>query len=375
MKIALVGGGTAGHIVPNQVISQSISGLEPTWQVFFISSNSGFEKDLFKNTLAPVYYISSGKLRRYFDIKNFSDPFKILLGVFQSVKILHKHKPDIVFLKGGFTCVPVGLACRILRIPFVIHESDASLGLANKILSLFTKHVWYSSLSFKSPKSNFLHIQLPLKADLKQGDAKAFMKKHSLSTQKPSLLVIGGSSGAKALNDFIFANFKTLIRKFNIIHVLGKINVPENIPRDPSYLTFDFLPNLKDVYATADYVLSRAGAITLQELEEVSLKAILVPLPDSQSRGDQQLNAQDFVSRNPGEIVEQSQLTLTSFQTAIQNLDQLSTGSKQSKTNNPKHSGPHSGKHCAKHSGPHSGKRRAHLKARIFLTALKKVLS
>ncbi len=306
-----MGGGTAGHVNPNFAIAELLHLNYPDLKLHFITSNQSFEKSLFDPYNFDVSYISAGKLRRYFSWQNFIDPFKVIYGTLQSLQILRNRRPDLVFMKGGFVCVPVAVACKILRIPFIIHESDASLGLANKIVSFLTNQVWYSNPNFRSPKPHFLNVKIPVKPSLKSGKATEIPRFENLDTQKPVLLIIGGSSGSKAINDFIFKNLGQLSKIYNLIHITGQINssqIPSQTPTN--YLQFDYLNDLKDVYATADLVISRAGAGSLAEFEFLGLKALLIPLPAAQSRGDQLLNAQDFVDSKLGLMLPQSQISL-----------------------------------------------------------------
>jgi len=321
MKVTLVGGGTAGHVNPNFAVAELLQKNYPNIKLSFITSNQSFERSLFAPYHYDVSYITAGKLRRYFSLQNFIDPLKVFWGFVQSLRILINRSPDIVFMKGGFVCVPVAFACKILRIPFIIHESDASLGLANKIVSFLTNQVWYSSQSFRSPKPNYLNVKIPVKPSLKLGNPNKIPGFSKLTTQKPTLLIVGGSSGAKAINDFVFSNLNQLVKSYNIIHLTGKIN-SENIPsQTPSnYLHFDYVDDLKDIYACSDIVLSRAGAGSLAEFEFLGLPAVLVPLPVSQSRGDQLLNAQDFQARGLGITIHQDSLEIQHLLSSLQTL-------------------------------------------------------
>lgn len=348
MKITLVGGGTAGHVNPNFAIAELLQHHYSDLKLHFITSNQSFEQSLFEPYHYDVSFITAGKLRRYFSWQNFIDPFKVLWGSCQSIRILSSRKPDLVFMKGGFVCVPVAFACKLLAIPFIIHESDASLGLANKIVSFLTSHIWYSNQNFRSPKPTFLNVKIPVKPSLKFGKAAKIPGFKNLDTQKQNLLIIGGSSGAKAINDFIFENLNQLTQIYNLIHITGKIN-SSNIPsqKPTNYLQFDYLNDLKDIYAAADLVISRAGAGSLAEFEFLNLKALLIPLPSAQSRGDQILNAQDFVESKHGLLIAQSQITLPKV---LELLDQLQNQNT-------------------------SKSRHIDSKSQVFLAALNKVLS
>ena len=324
-----MGGGTAGHVNPNFAIAELLHLHYPGLKLHFITSNQSFEKSLFEPYNYDVSFITAGKLRRYFSWQNFIDPFKVLYGTLQSLKIIRSRQPDLVFMKGGFVCVPVAMACKLLGVPFIIHESDASLGLANKIVSFLTNQVWYSNPNFRSPKPYFLNVKIPVKPSLKSGKASKIPGFEKLDNQKPNLLIIGGSSGSKAINDFIFNNLNPLSKIYNLIHITGQINssnIPNHTPSN--YLQFNYLNDLKDIYAAADLVISRAGAGSLAEFEFLGLKALLIPLPETQSRGDQLLNAQDFIDSKLGLMLPQSQISL---EKVLELLTQL-TGQTTSKS-------------------------------------------
>jgi len=323
MRVVLVGGGTAGHVNPNFAIHELVKKHYKNSSVIFITSKNSFEKSLFANKNCKVYYISSGKLRRYFDFKNFTDPFKIIYGVFQSLKIIWKFNPDVIFTKGGFTTVPVAIAAFILRKKLILHESDSSLGLANKICSFFTQNIWYSSDKFINPKASFKKVTLPHSQSLASGKAKNIPGIEAFAKDKQTLLIMGGSSGAKVINDFVQSNLKELTDKYNIIHVTGKINLAiKNDTKAKNYLQFDYVNNLADVYAATNIVLSRAGAISLSEYEFLGLNALLVPLPASQSRGDQIENAKIFTEKQLGLMLEEKDLNLKN---CLENLEKLKT--------------------------------------------------
>jgi len=324
MKVILVGGGTAGHVNPNFAIYDLLKKHYKDSRVVFITSKSSFERSLFQNKNVKVYYIASGKLRRYFDIQNFTDPFKILLGVFQSIKIIWRFQPDVIFAKGGFTSVPVAIAAFVLRKKLVLHESDSSLGLANKICSLFTRHIWYSSDRFISPKPNFKKVKTPHSQSLSSGVSSQVPGIQNLDRQKQTLLIMGGSSGAKVLNEFVQQNLQKLTDSYNVIHITGKINSTiKNNKKIKNYLQFEYVNNLADIYAATDLVLSRAGAISLSEYEFLGLNALLVPLPIDQSRGDQIENAKIFADKKLGMILEEKDLNLENCLKKLKQIQSL----------------------------------------------------
>ena len=321
-KIVMTGGGTAGHVTPNIALMPALR--NEGYEISYIGSYQGIEKRLIVENGIPYYGISSGKLRRYFDIKNFSDPFKVLKGYRQSVKLLKKIKPDIVFSKGGFVSVPVILAARHCRIPAIIHESDLTPGLANKIAIPNATKVccnFPETLSFL-PKEKAVLTGSPIRQELLNGDPKtAFRLCHFSETRKQTLLVIGGSSGSRAINTAIRNLLPELIKNYNVIHLCGKGNQIDSLCDIPGYAQFEYADReLADLFALADFVISRAGANAICELLALHKPNILIPLPASASRGDQILNANSFRSQGFSYVLEEESLTNTTLLEAIQHI-------------------------------------------------------
>ncbi|MFV0502754.1 MAG: undecaprenyldiphospho-muramoylpentapeptide beta-N-acetylglucosaminyltransferase [Lachnospirales bacterium] len=289
-KIILTGGGTAGHVTPNIAL---IPELKKEYQVIYIGrcGENIIEQQLIEKIGIPYFSITSGKLRRYLSIENIKDVFKVLKGFFESIILLKKLKPDIVFSKGGFVTVPVILASKILKIPVVIHESDLTVGLANKISIPIAKEV---CTSFKETsefiKGKGIATGTPIRDELFQGK--------NISSQlfcdvKPVVLVIGGSLGAKVINEFIYNNLDKILVNYNIIHICGKNNY-KDIKRNGYFLVEYVIDELSDYLATADIIISRAGSNSIFELLALKKPNILIPLGRNASRGDQILNAENF---------------------------------------------------------------------------------
>ena len=321
-KIVMTGGGTAGHVTPNIALLPALRA--EGYDISYIGSYEGIEKGLIEDQKIPYYGIASGKLRRYFDPKNFSDPFKVLKGYHQSVKLLKKLKPDVVFSKGGFVSVPVVLAARRCKIPAIIHESDLTPGLANRIAIPRATKVccnFPETLSYL-PEDKAVLTGSPIRRELLSGSAEAAFqlckfKEHS----KPVILIIGGSSGSRAINTAIRNLLPELVKNYNIIHLCGKGNLDSTLNAVPGYAQFEYAnQELADMFALASLVISRAGANAICELLALRKPNILIPLPASASRGDQILNANSFRSQGFSYVLDEEQLTNTTLLDAIEHV-------------------------------------------------------
>lgn len=317
-KIVLTGGGTAGHVTPNIALLPKLS--ENSYEVSYIGSYKGIEKDLIEAQGIPYYAISSGKLRRYLDLKNLSDPLKVIKGLGQSVRLLRKIKPDIVFSKGGFVSVPVVLAAKFCRVPVIIHESDITPGLANKISIPAAKKVccnFPETLKYL-PKGKAVLTGSPIRQELLSGNPESARAYCHFNSQKPVLLVIGGSSGSKAINGAVRKQLSDLLKEFQIIHLCGKGNLENSLMGIPGYAQFEYVSQqLKDMFALADIIVSRAGANAICELLALRKPNILIPLSAAASRGDQILNAKSFEKQGFSYVLEEENLTEKSLLLAI----------------------------------------------------------
>ena len=300
VKIVFIGGGTAGHISLNLALIPYF--IKKGYEVHYIGSKNGMEKDLIKG-MDNVYYheISTGKLRRYFSLENFKDPFRIIKGIIQSKKLIKKIKPNIVFSKGGFVSFPVVVGAKMNGVPVVIHESDLSAGLANRLSFPFCKKIF---LTFENNKfkDKGEYIGAIVRDGLNLGDKDKGKKFCGFLSDKPTLLVTGGSLGAKSINEAIWNNLDELLKKFNVIHICGKGSL-KDIKKE-GYAQFEFVKDeLKDLYAISDMAISRAGANFIFEFLSIKLPMLLIPLPLSQSRGDQIENAKYFKDRGYCEVL------------------------------------------------------------------------
>ena len=340
-KIIMTGGGTAGHVTPNIALMPTLK--KAGYEIFYIGSYEGIEKRLIEEQGIPYFGISSGKLRRYFDPKNFSDPFKVLKGYGQSVKLLKKIKPDVIFSKGGFVSVPVVLAARRCGIPAIIHESDLTPGLANRLSIPSATKVccnFPETLEYL-PEDKAILTGSPIRKELLSGNAeRAFSLCRFTDHSKSAILIIGGSSGSRAINGAIRNLLPELVKNYNIIHLCGKGNLDGTLCTVSGYAQFEYAnQELADMFALADLVISRAGANAICELLTLNKPNILIPLPTAASRGDQLLNAASFRAQGFSYVLEEDELTNTTLLDAIQhvthNRDAYVNAMKQSTVRNP----------------------------------------
>ena len=313
-KIILTGGGTAGHVTPNIALLPRLR--EAGFDIAYIGSYNGIEKQLLKEQKIPYYAISSGKLRRYFDFKNFSDPLKLIKGLGQSIRLMRKLKPDIVFSKGGFVSVPVVFAARFCHIPSIIHESDMTPGLANKLAIPNAAKVccnFPETLKYL-PEEKAVLTGSPIRRELLSGNKENARKQCRFTNTKPVLFVVGGSSGSKFINDTIRGLLPELLKTYQVIHMCGKGNIEESLNRTEGYKQFEYIgSDLNDIFALADLVISRAGANSICELLALHKPNILIPLSANASRGDQILNAQSFEKQGFSVVIEEEVITPDKF--------------------------------------------------------------
>lgn len=310
-KIVMTGGGTAGHVTPNIALMPALK--DAGYEITYIGSYQGMEKGLIEAQNIPYYGISSGKLRRYFDLKNFTDPFKVLKGFGEAIHLMHKLKPDIVFSKGGFVSVPVVLAAKYCHVPAIIHESDITPGLANKIAIRGAKKVCcnFPETMKYLPEGKAVLTGSPIRQELFHGNAAAARKLCNISDDgKPVLLIIGGSSGSKVINDAVRQVLPQLLERFNVIHLCGKGNLDTSLNGRQEYTQMEYASEeLPDIFALADLVISRAGANSICELLALHKPNILIPLSAAASRGDQILNANSFKKQGFSYVLEEESLT------------------------------------------------------------------
>lgn len=320
-KIVLTGGGTAGHVTPNMALLPKLRELD--YEITYMGSYDGIEKKLMEDFDIPYFGIATGKFRRYFDPKNFSDPFRVMKGVREAKRYLKEIKPDVVFSKGGFVSVPVVRAAGSLGIPCIIHESDMTPGLANKLCIPVAKKVCcnFPETFSMLPANKAVLTGSPIRRELASGSKEAGYKLCGFNSSKPVIMVIGGSLGSAAINQAVRDVLPELLKDFQVVHLCGKEKMDNLLLTTEGYKQFEYIKSeLKDIFAIADIVISRAGANAISELLALKKPNILIPLPAANSRGDQVLNAKSFESQGFSIVIDEDDLTNKLFLEKIQEL-------------------------------------------------------
>ncbi|MBE5788020.1 MAG: undecaprenyldiphospho-muramoylpentapeptide beta-N-acetylglucosaminyltransferase [Clostridiales bacterium] len=308
-RIVLTGGGTAGHVTPHLALLPHL--IEEGYDIHYIGTKDGIEQKMMDLPGITYHAVKSGKLRRYFDWKNFTDPFRVIAGAFQAAHLMGKLKPDVCFSKGGFVSVPAVIGAWLHRVPVVCHESDLTPGLANKICSKFAKKIattfpeCANALGKKAQCTG-----TPMRPQLFSGSREKGLALCGFTGSKPILMMMGGSSGAQAVNKALHAILPQLLEKMDVLHIAGKGNIDESLKELSGYTQFEFLSDdLPHALACADFVLSRAGSNAICEFQALKKPMLLVPYPKGASRGDQILNAQSFEKRGLCHVLLQENMT------------------------------------------------------------------
>ncbi len=309
-KIVLTGGGTAGHVTPNIALIPRLRELG--YEIYYMGSYEGIEKKLIADFDIPYYGIATGKFRRYLDPKNFSDPFRVMKGYMEARKYLKKIDPDIVFSKGGFVSVPVVRAAASLSVPCIIHESDMTPGLANKLCIPVAEKICcnFPETIPMLPEGKAVLTGSPIREELAKGNKIAAYDLCKFTSNKPVVMVIGGSLGAEAVNKAVREALPKLLEDFQVVHICGKDKVDNLMLNIRGYKQFEYVKTeLKDIFAMADLVISRAGANSICELLALKKPNLLIPLSAHSSRGDQILNAKSFESQGFSLVIDEDYLT------------------------------------------------------------------
>jgi len=317
-KILLTGGGTAGHVTPNIALLPGLKALG--FEIHYAGTASGIERELIEKTSVPFYAVSSGKLRRYLSFKNVTDVFKVVKGLADANRLVKRLRPNICFSKGGFVTVPVVIACWINKVPVIIHESDMTMGLANRITAKFANKIcvtFYETLASAS-KKKMVHTGAPIRKELFFGERKKGDELCCFSVQRPVVLVMGGSLGSVKINNNLRQVLPSILEKFNVIHICGKNNLDQNLELE-GYRQFEYLnEELPHVLAMADIIISRAGSNAINEFLALKKPALLVPLPKTgNSRGDQIDNAKAFSKHGFAEMLLEEEITAETFVQSI----------------------------------------------------------
>lgn len=317
MKIVLTGGGTGGHVIPALALVPSLEAAG--CQIHYIGSKDGIEMELAQNANLPYYPISTGKLRRYIDKKNISDMFRVVKGIGDAHHYLGKIRPNLVFSKGGFVTVPVVIAAWLRGIPVIIHESDLSFGLANKIAGQFAKVICVSFKETLDSNKKAVLTGTPIRSELLKGNREKGLQLTGFRPEKPTALVMGGSAGSASINKAVVQALPSLTSNFNIIHICGKGNTADIVHKD--YIQYEFVTDqLPHLYALANIVISRAGANVLAEFLALRKPSLLIPLPKTASRGDQIQNAKSFADAGYSAVLEEKLLTTETLGAALQDM-------------------------------------------------------
>ena len=307
-KIVMTGGGTAGHVTPNIALFPALRAED--YEIHYIGSFDGIEKKLIEDFDVPYYGISTGKFRRYFDPKNFSDPFRVMKGFFEARKILKHIKTDVVFSKGGFVSVPVVRAAASLKIPCIIHESDMTPGLANKLCIPVSRKICcnFPETFDMLPPEKAVLTGSPIREELSTGNKEAGLAFCGFNHEKPVIMVMGGSQGAAAVNQAIRDALPKLLEKYQVVHLCGKDKMDNLLLTVPGYKQFEYIKEeMKDLLAMADLVISRSGANAISEILALRKPNILIPLPSG--RGDQLLNADSYEAQGFSIVINEDDLT------------------------------------------------------------------
>jgi UDP-N-acetylglucosamine--N-acetylmuramyl-(pentapeptide) pyrophosphoryl-undecaprenol N-acetylglucosamine transferase len=320
-RIVFTGGGSAGHVTVNLALIPTL--IQEGWDVSYIGSETGIEKKLIQGLSNVRYFsISTGKLRRYLDWNNMKDPYKVMKGAFQACKIIKKLKPDVIFSKGGFVSVPVILGAWLNRVPTIIHESDITPGLANKISIPFVTKVCttFPETAKYLHSSKAVYVGAVVREELKKGNAFQGLRYCHFTNDKPILLIMGGSLGSHHINQAVRNNLHILLSDFQIIHICGKGNIDSSI-QEKAYIQFEYInQELPDVIAMSDIVISRAGSNSIFEFLALRKPMLLIPLSEKVSRGDQILNAKSFKEAGYCEVLLEEDITDDRFVKTIYQL-------------------------------------------------------
>lgn len=347
-KIVFCGGGTAGHVMPNIAIIEQL--LKRNIEIHYIGSN-GIEKRILSNYPQVKYHeISCPKLIRKLTLKNLTIPFRLIKSINHCKQILKEIKPNVIFSKGGYVSVPVVMSAQ--NIPVIGHESDYTMGLANKIIYHYTNKMFFSfsDTAHKYYKKGEFS-GTAIRNSVFQGNKLKLKKELGIINSKPNILIVGGSTGAKAINDFIFTNIEILTKNYNVIHITGKQHSPNNSSKETcnpyfqnkidGYHPIEYVDNMGDYLALADYIISRAGSNAIFEFLALKKLMLLIPLPKEESRGDQLLNAKYFEEQGFAEVLQQKDLTITNLNKKLDSLKAnkskiFNTMSKSNKQNGTK---------------------------------------
>lgn len=312
--IVLTGGGTTGHVAVNLALIPML--LERGWRIYYIGSENGIERELIADFPEVDYFgIPTGKLRRYLTWENVKDFGRVFKGIHAARKLIKRLKPDVIFSKGGFVSVPVLIGGFLNGVPSITHESDLTPGLANRLSFPFVKEVmvtFESSMQHVPAKKGY-YLGPVIRKQIQGGSRARGLEAYGFSGKKPVLVVLGGSLGAAAVNQVIWDNLDALLERYDILHGVGRGKGDASIRRE-GYVQVEYIKTaMSDTLAMADIIVSRAGSNAIFEFLYYRKPMLLIPLGTNQSRGDQILNAEQFVSKNYARVLFEAELTTEAF--------------------------------------------------------------
>ena len=320
-KIVLTGGGTAGHVTPNLALIPALK--KEGYEIVYIGSEQGMEKGLIEKENITYYGIPTGKLRRYLSFKNVTDVFRVISGIKEATSLIRKLKPDIVFSKGGFVAVPVVLGAKFNKVPVIVHESDMTPGLANKIAMPFAKKVcttFPETVNYIT-KGKGINTGTPIRKQLFEGQKQKGLELCGFTEEKPIIMVMGGSLGSVKINVQLRGALPTLLKDFQLVHICGKGNFDKKLENKKGYKQFEYLSEeLPHIFAMSDVVISRAGSNSISEFLALKKPNLLIPLSAKASRGDQILNAQSFEKQGFSIVLQEEDMTYVSLEKAVRSL-------------------------------------------------------
>lgn len=332
-KIILTGGGSAGHVVGNVALLPGLK--ERGYSIEYIGRHEGIEKEIIEKENIPYHGISTGKIHRFITPKNLTMPFKVIKGIFDAKKLLKEIKPDVIFSKGGFVSVPVAIASYSLKIPFIAHESDLSMGLANKLALKFTDKVLVTfPETLEKVKEKGILVGSPTRRELKLGDKNKGLEFLEFNEEKKVLLVMGGSLGSRYLNNIIRDNLDTLLKTYQICHLTGKGNCDPKFQNIKGYKQYEYVSKeLPDIMHATDLIVSRAGSNAIYEYLMLNIPSLLIPLDLDQSRGDQIENAESFTKSGYSIMIREKDLNNESFKKKLEELEEKTQSLKENMKN------------------------------------------
>lgn len=334
--IILTGGGTAGHVMPNLALLPELKKYYD--KIYYLGTDDGIEKQILKN-YSEITFISipAVKFRRTFSLKTLSIPFKLISSINQTKKIIKEINPDVIFSKGGYVSIPVCIASKKLHIPVISHESDLTMGLANKVIYKFCDCMC-TGFEKTACKRKMIFTGSPIRPEILNGNKNNILNIVNIDKNKKTVMFFGGSIGATAINKLVWTNINSLCSKYNVIHIVGKNNLNKSIS-NKNYLQVEFVNNIQDYYDLADICISRSGANSIFELLAIKKPALFIPLPKLESRGDQIDNAQYFKNLGYCNVLFQEEATNKKFLEMINltmtNKDKIISNMNKSHFENP----------------------------------------